>query len=481
MDEKKLKNICIYFIVIVAVSGILFFAVAHRQMNFREETTDSLTPSYNVGELTSGMIIEQDFTPQNDTVKAFSVIFQTFMRENHGSVTIEILDGENVLYQTETDLSSATENEKRDFCVSPELTGVKGKKLTLRLTVQSGESGSAATVAYGNSIAAGRAEIGVATEEPLRVNGEEVNGQLCMTVTTVCKLWFGSVYWYFYGAGVLLSVLYSRRLLRYQRRDKSCRGLAFLNAVVRYRFLISQLVNRDFRTRYKRSVLGMFWSFLNPLLSMLVQYVIFSTIFQSNIPHYPAYLLTGIVCFNYFSETAGLCLTSITSNSSLLTKVYMPKYIFPLTRALSSGINLLLSLIPLAIVVLATGLRLRASMLLLPIWAICLFSFSLGIGLLLSSSMVFFRDTQFLWGVFSMLWMYMTPIFYPDSIIPTRMMGIYKLNPMFHILRLFRALLIDGASPEPKAYLFCFIAAFVPLLIGLVVFKKTQDRFILYV
>ena len=109
----------------------------------------------------------------------------------------------------------------------------------------------------------------------------------------------------------------------------------------------------------------------------------------------------------------------------------------------------------------------------------CLVVFSLGLGILLSAAMVFFRDTQFLWGVVSMLWMYATPIFYPESIIPERFMLIYKMNPLYHIIRFIRTILINGVSPEPKAYVLALIASVVPLIIGITVFKRTQDRFVL--
>ena len=146
---------------------------------------------------------------------------------------------------------------------------------------------------------------------------------------------------------------------------------------------------------------------------------------------------------------------------------------------LSSGINLLMSLIPLLLVMLLTGTPVRPAILLLPIGLICLVGFCLGIGLILSTMMGFFRDTQFLWGVVSLLWMYATPIFYPETIIPAKFMLIYKCNPLYHIIRFIRIVLIQGVSPEPKAYALCLIASFVPLIVGAAVFKKNQDKFVL--
>ena len=130
-------------------------------------------------------------------------------------------------------------------------------------------------------------------------------------------------------------------------------------------------------------------------------------------------------------------------------------------------------------VLLVTRTPIRPAILLLPFGVFCLFALALGVGMLLAAAMVFFRDTQFLWGVVSMLWMYATPIFYPESIIPERFMLIYKMNPLYHIIRFIRTILINGVSPEPKAYVLALIASVVPLIIGITVFKRTQDRFVL--
>ena len=287
-------------------------------------------------------------------------------------------------------------------------------------------------------------------------------------------------YWEFAAAGELLllaglGVIWLR--LRQGRRSYVVNAVA---AVQKYRFLIRQLVSRDFKTKYKRSALGMFWSFLNPLLTMFVQYFVFSTIFKSDIPNYPAYLLIGIVTFNFFTEASGMALSSIVGNAGLITKVYMPKYIYPLTRVMSSVVNLGISLIPLVLVSLVTGIQFKKSAILSLFFFCCVIIFSLGVGLLLSAAMVFFRDTQFLWGVLSMIWMYVTPIFYPESILPEDFRFILRINPMYHFLKNIRLCILDGISPEPSVYVQCTLMALGSLLIGALVFRKSQDRFVLY-
>lgn len=268
--------------------------------------------------------------------------------------------------------------------------------------------------------------------------------------------------------------------MRNQKKGISTLLLRVHSAFIRYGFLIQQLIARDFKTKYKRSVLGVLWSFFNPLLTMSIQYIVFSNLFRFEIENFALYLLIGIVCFNYFNESAGMSLMSIINNAQLITKVYVPKYMYPFTRVLSSSINLLLSLIPLLLVMLISGTPVRISILLMPYAIICLVMFCMGVGFLLSAAMVFFRDTQFLWGVVSMLWMYATPIFYPEGIIPERFLPFFKINPLYHIIKFIRTILMDGVSPEPLLYFLCFFLTFVPFAIGAAVFKKTQDKFIFY-
>ena len=173
-------------------------------------------------------------------------------------------------------------------------------------------------------------------------------------------------------------------------------------------------------------------------------------------------------------------MTSITANAPLITKVYVPKYIYPLTRMLSSTINVALSFLPLILVTIVTGVLPAFSWLLLLYVLACLMAFSLGISYILSTLMVYFRDTQFLWTVVSMIWMYCTPIFYPESIIPANLLKIYHLNPLYQIVSFARTALIDRVSPEPMAYLVCLLVAVVPLVIGIWVFNRKEKDFVLY-
>ena len=243
--------------------------------------------------------------------------------------------------------------------------------------------------------------------------------------------------------------------------------------------MLQQLVNRSFKTKYKRSILGILWSFLNPLLTMLIQYIVFSTLFKSNLEYFPVYLLAGTICFSFFSEATSTGLASISGNASLITKVYIPKYIFPISTVLSSGINFALTLIPLLATVLISGLPITQAYFFLPIVFLCLLLLCLGMTMLLATAMVFFRDVQFLWGVITTLLMYTTPLFYPETIIPAHFSFILKINPLYHVIRIFRVILIDCAPPEPRAVLVCIMFCLCILFCGAWMFKKQQDKFVL--
>ena len=250
----------------------------------------------------------------------------------------------------------------------------------------------------------------------------------------------------------------------------------------KYNFLLRQLVSRDFKIRYKRSVLGVLWSLLNPLLTMLVQYVVFSNLFRSfKVPHYQVYLLSGIVMFNFFSEATTQALNAITSNASLITKVYIPKYVFPLSKTLSACINLGFSVAALYVVLLFSGIRLHWAHLLLPFALVTLFFFTVGVGLILSALMVYFRDIQFLYGIVVMLWMYLTPIIYPMSILPEIMQRLMLLNPLYHYITYIRTIILDGAVPSLAEHAYCIAFAVFFLALGALVFKKLQNRFIFYI
>ena len=251
-------------------------------------------------------------------------------------------------------------------------------------------------------------------------------------------------------------------------------------SIFRYSFLLEQLVKRNFNTKYRQSVLGVLWSFLNPLMTMAVQYLVFSQLFRSDITHFPVYLLTGIILFSFFNECVTLGMDSIVLNGPLITKVAMPKLIYPLSRSISSFISLVISLVPLLGAMLLSGTPLTPALLLIPAAIVLLFLFSLGMSLILCTLNVFFRDTRFLWSVVSLLWTYATPIFYPISIIPAAWQPIFRLNPMFQFIDFLRTVILRGAWPSWGQWGACLLCAALPLALGLLVFRRNEHKFVFH-
>ena len=249
----------------------------------------------------------------------------------------------------------------------------------------------------------------------------------------------------------------------------------------KYRPLLYQLVRRDFLAKYKRSVLGVLWSVLNPLLTMLVMTIVFSFLFRFDIENYPVYLLSGQILFNMFSETTNLSMGSVLGAAGLMKKVNVPKYIFPISRAISGLINFALSFVALIMVMLIPGAPFHWTMLYAIVPVFLAFVFSMGVGLVLSALVVFFRDINYIYGVCLTAVTYFTPLFYPITIVPDRFRWIISLNPLFHFVDTFRTCAIYGMMPSLWKNLICLILAISALGIGLFVFYKKQDQFILYI
>jgi len=455
---------------------VLFYFLAGEQLHLRVSRGNLELPAAEAGtvELCQGAVVEQIFTVKIQRLETVSVQWGTYYRPNTGTVTMELWNqaaGELLLSQT-FDAAAIPEGGLTTLMAETPIEELYQVPLLLRLYADS-QPGSAASPLMNVS---GEPEEGFS----LTLNGVPTQGTLCVSAAGTDYIWTGLHYWEFVAAGFVLLLGALAAIYFRSRTGKRSYVLNALAALQKYSFLIRQLVGRDFKTKYKRSVLGVLWSFLNPLLTMLVQYFVFSTIFKSDVPFFAAYLIIGTVMFNFFSEASGMALSSILGNAGLITKVYMPKYIYPLTRVLSSLVNLAISLVPLIIVCVATGVRFHKSAVLALFFLVCLVIFSLGLGLLLSTSMVFFRDTQFLWSVFNMMWMYATPIFYPETIIPENMKFVHTFNPLYYFLQSARSCILDGLSPEPFMYFQCFMIALGALLIGALVFYKNQDKFVLY-
>lgn len=263
--------------------------------------------------------------------------------------------------------------------------------------------------------------------------------------------------------------------------NKDVKMTEHIQTFKKYLPLLAELVMRDVKLRYRKSVLGVFWTLLNPLMMMLVLSIVFAHLFRFNIENYPLYILSGQLIFNFFSESTSLAMSSIYSNAALIKKIYIPKYLFTLSKIVSSLINILSSFSALIIVMIVTKAEFHATIFLAPIPITLLTIFSLGIGLLLASLAVKFRDIVHLYSVLLTVLMYMMPVIYNLSILPSTVSFFVKLNPLTQILVLFRDVTIYGQMPSLFTVGYSTLAALLALICGLRVFYKIQDSFILYI
>ena len=254
------------------------------------------------------------------------------------------------------------------------------------------------------------------------------------------------------------------------------------NGFCRYQYLFKQLVLRDIKLKYRRSVLGYLWSVLNPLFVMLIMVLVFSSIFRSDVENFPLYLLSGQILFNYMNEATNGAIQSVMGASGLLKKIYVPKYIFTVSKVTSTLVTMLLSLLALLIVAVATKAPVSWKYVLIVIPVAEMYVFCLGIGLFLAQAAVFFRDIQYIYSVLLTGWMYLTPIFYPVTMLPdTLRFAITRLNPMYYYIEQFRQIVMYGMLPGWKLAAYGLVVAIAAVVIGAWSFQETQDHFILYV
>lgn len=249
-----------------------------------------------------------------------------------------------------------------------------------------------------------------------------------------------------------------------------------------YKDLLKHLVARDIKLKYRRSVLGYLWSVLDPLLSMVVMTIVFSTMFKRNIENFPVYLFCGQLLFNFMRNSTSQAMNSINVNGALIKKAYVPKYIFTFSKVISGLVDLMFNLVALVLVMLVTGAKFSWSNLLFPLVLVQMFLFSLGLGMFLAQANVFFKDVQHIYNAVMMAWMYLTPIFYPVESLPESVRwGITHLNPMYYYVKQFRDIFYAGTLPQGQYVLWGSIAALVMLVFGTATFLKNQDKFILHI
>jgi ABC-2 type transport system permease protein len=264
----------------------------------------------------------------------------------------------------------------------------------------------------------------------------------------------------------------------YDSAHRGPRVLEELREVVRYRTLIFQLIQRDVVTRYKRSVLGVAWTMLNPLGMMIVLTIAFSQVFRFNTPNYTAYILSGLLVWNFFSQTTNASMLSLVWGGSLLKRIYIPRSTFALSAMGTGVVNLGLSLVPMILIMLITRTPIRWTIFFLPIPVLLLMCFALGLGLFLSTAAIYFPDVAEMYQILVTGWMYLTPIIYPASMLPEKVrFWLELLNPMFRLVQLFRLPLYDGRLPTWGEFWPSLLVSTIMLVAGWIIFTRASDDF----
>ena len=253
------------------------------------------------------------------------------------------------------------------------------------------------------------------------------------------------------------------------------------NKLLRHQFLFEELVKRDFKKKYKRTVLGMAWSILSPLLMLLVMRLVFTQFFGRGMEHYTTYLFCGNLVFSYFSESTGQGMTSLMGNAGIFTKVNVPKYLFLFSKNVQTLINFGLTLCVFLVFCVLDGITFTWKFICLLYPICCLVLFNVGVGLILSAMFVFFRDIQYLWSVFTQLLMYMSAIFYTIDSYSYTVQCLFLLNPLYLFIRYFRKIVIEATIPTIWFHLLMLADVIIVFGIGCWMYKKYNTRFLYYV
>lgn len=254
-----------------------------------------------------------------------------------------------------------------------------------------------------------------------------------------------------------------------------------LNEIYRYRELIWALALKELKIRYKRSVLGFLWALLNPALLMIVLTLVFSNIMIMSIPHYAIFLLSVLLPWTFFAQSLSYAAESIVGNGDLIKKVSVSKLVFPVAALVSNMINLLLSLIPLALIVLVMRAPFYATWFYLPVPLVALTIFTLGGTFFFATANIYYRDVAHILQILLQAWFYVTPIIYTLDIFPAKYRWLFKLNPVIYVMNGFRLSVYYGKLPAAPSIVASFVCAFIALSFGFAIFRKYQDEFVFYV
>jgi ABC-type polysaccharide/polyol phosphate export permease len=246
-------------------------------------------------------------------------------------------------------------------------------------------------------------------------------------------------------------------------------------------YLLQNLVAREIKVRYRRSALGVVWTLLNPLMMMAIFTVVFSTLFARSLANFPVYFLSAHMSWHFFAQTTTVAMTSMVRSAALYKRIYVPKHIFVLAVIVSDSVNFLLSLLPLALLVIILRHPITPAILFLPVGFLILVGVTTGVSFVVATITVFFDDLTQFYQVILQAVMYLTALFYPLSIVPPGWRLLIRLNPMYHVIQVIRVPIYDGVLPPLESVVFATLTAVVSLVFGWLFFSRNSDRFVYYV
>lgn len=428
-----------------------------------------------IGSIDKNTKVEEFYTLQSkNNVRGLELLFATYGRANKGDLKIRVLNVKNNKLIVDKTINQ-TQIKDNDYVeiIFPHVENDLGN---IKILITSSSEKTTSVTMWKSTKVKN-------SKNTLLINGKKTNGDLIIKelhkplfVKNIIFLFAGSIIIAIISFILFKIIINLNNIIVFLTSYK-----ILINDLKKYYNLLFEMVIRDIKVKYKKSVLGLLWSVLNPLLMMVVMTIVFSTLFKSDIKNFPIYLLIGQITFSFFSDATNMAMMSIITNGSLLKKVYIPKYIFPASKTIFALVNFLFSLIAIAIVAVFTRQPISIHIIGLPLLIIYMFLFSLGIGLVLSSFAVFFRDLVHLYGILLLVWMYLTPIFYPVRIIPEKFLIFIKLNPMYHYISYFREILLYNRWPSFKMNIICLVFAILSLILGSIVFYRKQNELVLNV
>jgi ABC-2 type transport system permease protein len=251
-----------------------------------------------------------------------------------------------------------------------------------------------------------------------------------------------------------------------------------IKELYKYRQMIISLVRQDLRSRYKASALGFLWTFINPLLQLIVYTIVFSIIMKNGIDKYYIFLFVALIPWFFFSASVSGGAASVVNRKELLKKIYFPRQVLPIAYVSSSFVNMLFSFVVVFVVLIISGVGVDFKALIyLPIIMLVEYLLALGIAMLVSALNVYFRDLEYILGILTMAWMYMTPIMYSNEMVPEKYQVIFKFNPMSSIITAYRDILYYKQAPQISTLIQAILLGIVFMIIGNIVFERLQKGF----